>query len=44
MNIGIDVRALHSKRFTGIGNYIYNCLKYIAEHDKENNYYLNLQN
>ncbi len=40
MNIGIDVRALSSKRLTGIGNYIYNCLKYIAEHDKINQYYL----
>ena len=40
MNIGIDIRGLATKSRTGVGNYIFNVLKNIAQVDKVNNYYL----
>jgi glycosyltransferase involved in cell wall biosynthesis len=40
MNIGIDVRALQSKNFTGVGNYLYHALDNIFKLDKEEDYYL----
>lgn len=40
MNIGVDIRALSTRRFSGVGNYIVNSLKHIFELDKVNHYYL----
>ncbi|MFA6307686.1 MAG: glycosyltransferase family 1 protein [Patescibacteria group bacterium] len=40
MNIGIDIRALGNKKFTGIGKYIFHAIDNILKLDKENQYYL----
>ncbi|MBT4849822.1 glycosyltransferase family 4 protein [Candidatus Parcubacteria bacterium] len=40
MNIGIDIRALSNSQMSGIGNYIYNSVKTLAQIDNRNNYYL----
>jgi len=40
MNIGIDIRALGTKKLTGIGKYIFNAIENLLKIDKENQYYL----
>ena len=40
MRIGIDARALVGKNMTGIATYLDCILKYLAEHDRENEYIL----
>ena len=37
MNIGIDIRALSNSQMSGIGNYIYNSVKTLAQIDNRNN-------
>ncbi len=40
MRIGIDARILRMEQLTGIGFYVYHILRYIAENDTGNEYFL----
>jgi len=40
MKIGIDIRALGNKNWTGIGKYIFHSIENILKLDKKNQYYL----
>ncbi len=40
MNIGIDISAMGEPNYTGVGVYVENLIKHLAEIDAENRYYL----